>query len=366
MMEMLPREDKINPRQFAAIGFMSILSPMVRGIPAETAETAGSGAWLSVLIAAAPLAVAVYFLCLLAGKRRGMAAALTRALGSFCGKVLLSLYALWFLFLAAFTLRTGADRFIGTIYPGSGPQIFVIVMLIACLPAAMGSLKALGRAAMIFRPILLIVLALVFGFALPKAHLTGLWQINGEDEIGIMRGALSVVTPMCMCLYLAFAGDQTTERVKPTLLLVWLGAALLIAGLLCVSTIGTFGAEMTGQLRNPFFAMVRDMSFFGSLERIDAVIVAIWVFSDFVLISLLLFFAAKLTRCIFSIQAEERHARISALICAAVSLIAALLMAKDAIALDGITQTVVPPLTLLFVFILPPLVLLIGRLRGKL
>ena len=363
---MLPREDKINPRQFAAIGFMSILSPMVRGIPAETAELAGSGAWLSVLFAAAPLAVAVYFLCLLAGNRRGMAAALTEALGSICGKLLLTLYALWFLFLAAFILRTGADRFIGTIYPGSGPQIFVIVMLIACLPAAMGSLKALGRASMIFRPVLLIVLALVFGFALPKANLTGLWQISGEDEMGIMRGSLSVVGPMCMCLYLAFAGDQTTERVKPTLLFLWLGIALLIAELLCVSTIGAFGAEMTGQLRNPFFAMVRDMSFFGSIERVDAVIVAIWVFSDFVLISLLLFFAAKTVRFIFSIQAEEGRACAVAVACAAISLIAALLMAKDAITLDTVTQTIVPPLTLLFVFVLPPLVLLIGRLRGKL
>ena len=363
---MLPREDKINPRQFAAIGFMSILSPMVRGIPAETAEAAGNGAWLSVILAAAPLAVAVYFLCLLAGNRRGMAAAMTQALGSFCGRLLLALYALWFLFLSAFILRTGADRFIGTIYPGSGPQIFVIVMLLACLPAAMGSLKALGRASMIFRPVLLIVLALVLGFALAKAHLTGLWQISGEDEIGIMRGALSVADTMCMCLYLAFAGDQTTERVKPTLLFLWLGAALLIAGLLCVTTIGTFGAEMTGQLRNPFFAMVRDMSFFGSIERIDAVIVAIWVFSDFILISLFLFFAAKSLRNIFSIRPEEGRARAVALVCAALSLIAALLMARDAVALDGITQTIIPPLNLLFVFVLPPLVLLIGRLRGKL
>ena len=363
---MLPREDKINPRQFAAIGFISSLSPMVRGIPAETAEKAGSGAWLSVILAAAPLAVAVYFLCLLAGNRRGMAAAFTQALGSFCGRLLMALYALWFLFLAAFIHRTGADRFIGTIYPGSGPQIFVIVMLIACLPAAMGSLKALGRASMIFRPVLLIVLALVFGFALPKAHLTGLWQISGEDEIGIMRGALSVVGPMCMCLYLAFACDQTTERVKPPLLFLWLGIALLIAEFLCVSTIGTFGPEMTGQLRNPFFAMVRDMSFFGSIERIDAVIVAIWVFSDFILISLLLFFAAKSLRYIFSIRPEEGRGRAVAVACAAISLITALLMAKDAVALDRITQMIVPPLTLLFVFILPPLVLLVGRLRGKL
>ena len=363
---MLPREDKINPRQFAAIGFMSILSPMVRGIPAETAEEAGAASWLSVILAAAPLAVAVYFLCLLAGNRRGMAAAMMQALGSFCGRLLLALYALWFLFLAAFILRTGADRFIGTIYPGSGPQVFVIVMLIACLPAAMGSLKALGRASMIFRPVLLIVLALVFGFALPKANLTGLWQISGEDEIGILRGSLSVAGPMCMCLYLAFACDQTTERVKPAPLFLWLGIALFIALLLCVTTIGTFGAEMAGQLRNPFFAMVRDMSFFGSIERIDAVIVAIWVFSDFVLISMLLFFAVKSLHYIFSIQPEEGRARAMALICAAISLIAALLMAKDAIALDGITQTIVPPLTLLFAFVLPPLVLLVGRLRGKL
>lgn len=372
---MLPDNDKISAKQLFAVGFMCQLSPLIRRVPAITAQAAGGGAWLSVILAAAPLAVCFFFAYLLVGGKggRGLGTVLRDALGDVLGRLLLAVYALWFVFLAAFILRSGADRFIGTIYPGSGPSLFVAVMLLCCLPAAMGQLKALARSAMLLRPVLLTVMLVVFAFSLPDVRLAGMWQVTPANELDVMYGAFSVFGPMSICVYLAFITDQTEGEIKLSGLAGWLLVSLAVAELLCVTTIGVFGAEMTARLRNPFFALVRDVTIFNSVERIDAIVVAMWVFSDFVLISLLLYTAAKNLRLGLGIEPGAEKAKLPELsrgrwlapVCAAWACAAGLAMATDAVSLEKFTEVIMPLLNLFFAFVVPPVVFLIGRLRGK-
>lgn len=372
---MVPANDKISVKQLLAAGFMCQLSPLIRRVPAKTAEDAGGGAWLSVILAVAPLALLFFIAWLLVGSKggRGLGAVLKDALGGFLGRLMLAVYALWFIFLAAFILRSGADRFIGTIYPGSGPVLFVAVMLFACLPAAMGQLKALARSAMLFRPVLLAVMALVFAFSLPNAKLAGMWQVTPANELDVLRGSFSVFGPISICVYLIFLTDQTEGQVKLSSLAGWLLTALAVAELLCLTTVGSFGAEMTARLRNPFFSMVRDVVIFNTVERIDAIVVAMWVFSDFVLVSLLLYTAAKNLRMSLGIEPGEEKPRLTDFgrgrwltpVCAALALAAGLAMAKDAVSLEKFTEGIIPLLNFLFSFVLPPLVFVVGRLRRK-
>lgn len=373
---MVPANDKISAGQLFALGFMCQLSTLIRRVPARTAGAAGGGAWLSVIIAAAPLALMFFFVYLLVGGRggRGLGGVICDALGSAAGRALLALYALWFVFLAAFILRSGADRFIGTIYPGSGPSLFVAVMALACLPAAMGQLKALARSAMLLRPVLLGVLLLVFAFSLPGVRLAGMWQVTPSNELDVLYGSFSVFGPMSICVYLAFVTDQTEGEIKLSGLAGWLLVALAVAELMCVTTVGTFGAEMTARLRNPFFALVRDVTIFNAVERIDAIVVAMWVFSDFTAVSLLLYTAAKNLRMCLGPGPGGEKAKLTDLsrgrwlvpVCAAAACAAGLAMAPDAVALEKFTEVIMPLLNLFFAFVAPPVVLLVGRLRGKL
>ena len=57
----------------------------------------------------------------------------------------------------------------------------------------------------------------------------------------------------------------------------------LLMFLVVAVTLGHFGPELTGRLTYPFFALVRNTSVFGITERIEALVTALWVFSDFVL-----------------------------------------------------------------------------------
>ena len=368
--------DKINRRQLIGMCFACVLSSLIHRIPGRVTEIAGSGAWLSVLIAAAPVSLLFAFvLSQLRGSNsgKGLGQVIIDSFGNYVGKAILTLYTLWFIAVAAFTLRSGAERFMTTIYPGSTAPVFILTMLAACLPAALGRLKALARSSMLFRPVLLGTLLMVLLFALPDVDLTGIWQPAPGQELPILRAALDTVSPMSICVYLAFISDQSERGLKFYQFSTWFVLALALAELMTVTTVGILGVELTAKIHNPFFAMVRDITIFGTIEHVEAVLVTIWVFSDFVMVSLFLFMAAKNLRILFSIpEAAEKakpfdmsHGRYLVLLCAAAAGCAAIFVAPQSVDMGIYTNVIIPAANLFMAYFLIPLTFLFYRLRRK-
>ena len=77
---------------------------------------------------------------------------------------------------------------------------------------------------------------------------------------------------------------------------------LLMVTAVSLAVLGNFGAELTARLTRPFFSLVRNLEFFGSLERIEALVVTLWVFPDFLLVSALLYTAQHILRLCFDLD----------------------------------------------------------------
>lgn len=373
---MYPAKDQISRRQLMGVGVLCMLSLLIRRVPAQTISLAGSGAWLSTLLAGVPVTLlgSVVFR-LMKGRwgRQGLGHVMLEVYGGF-GRVLLLIYAAWFVFLAAFTLRSSADRFITTIYPSSSPAFFVVTTLLACLPAVTGSLRALSRSAMLFRPILLGVLALVFGFALANVDMTGLWQPSQGREVNILYGTVDIANLLAVSLYLSFFGAQVRATPDTKSSLAWLAVVIGIAFTMVVVTVGTLGAELAAKIHNPFFAVVRDLTLFGTIEHVEAIVVTVWVFSDFVYLAALLHMAGLCLCLCFSVTPpdddpgllELRHGRCLPLLCAILAGAAALLLAPTSSDLPRYAQLILPVGNLALSFGLLPLTALVGLLRRKL
>ena len=140
----MEQTDRISPRQFCAAVFVSALSPLVRRFPRVLAARAGRWAWCAVPLSLLPmllLLAAAFRLFRGRGEGTGLAELFPALLGRTLGRVLTGLYGLWFLFYAGFLLRSGADRFLTTVYNGAPCALFVVATALFCLPAAAGSLR---------------------------------------------------------------------------------------------------------------------------------------------------------------------------------------------------------------------------------
>ena len=181
----------ITPRQLRILCFVAMLSPFLRLLPASVTEHAGSAAWVSGALSILPALLLTAMLTLLLEnfpQGVGFDHILPRILGNFGGKTVLFLWSAWLVFHSGFLLRSGADRFIATIYPTAKPGFFIVITAVACTVAAMGHVKPLARSAELFRPLLLFVIFVVLVFTLEDVEPTFLLPVTMQDAPAILKG----------------------------------------------------------------------------------------------------------------------------------------------------------------------------------
>ena len=107
------------------------------------------------------------------------------------GKPALSLFTGWTFLYAAFVLRSGADRLVGTVYPGASPALFSQLMGLIALLAALSTPRTLARIGRMLLPILYGVLGLLLFFAFTSVDLGNLLPVGVSDVWPVLKA-----TPM--------------------------------------------------------------------------------------------------------------------------------------------------------------------------
>ena len=365
---MMTQDRTISGHQLSVTAFVLMLSPALRLFPSAAAEQAGRSSPLAALLAFFPAALYLYLVCRAAALRRegeGLCALLARALPGRVGRLCLGVLCLWLLAYAGFVLRSGADRFIVAVYPGAPPAFFVLTMAAAALAAAFAPYRDACRTAKLVFPAVGGVLALVLAFSLGKLRADNLLPLRPESLSGLLRGALPGVDVLVWTLFAL--GEVKKGSCSFWRLLAALAAFCALLALMSLAVVGSFGAALSASLSWPFFSLVRNLVFFRSIERAEALVVALWVFPDFLIVSLFLRAAYEALSLSFGrrlrLLAERRYALP---LCAAAASAFALLAAPDAAALALLSRTIIPAANLFFSLALLPVAVLTGKAKGRL
>ena len=352
-------------RQLGLLLWTGMVSPLIRQAPGAMTDFAGGAAWLSGLFFVPAAGLLGLFL---AGTLRsrtpgeGLGEVLCRTAGPFPGRLTAGVFGVWAVFYAGFVLRAGADRFVSAMYPDSRDWPFMAVMGLLALLAGAGRLKALARCAQIVAPVFFGVFLLVFLFCLPNVDFSELRPSAAPSAAGVLRGGIPLLWTLsagALCAFLAGEtepGPLARTLSAPLMTLAALGAAM------CAATVGTFGAALTGELRYPFFVMLRGVRVFDLLERVEALIVVQWAGADFLLLGTLLHAAGRcLALALRGPGASPGKGAV--LLCAGGMFLCGRLCADSAFALRELGLRVIPPVTGGLVFGLLPLCLALGKLR---
>lgn len=209
--------DKITSRQLTALIFVSLLSPIIRILPRATVAQAGHVAWLSVIPGAVVGLIYILFITRLFIRRHGqdgLMQLMCRSIGSFGGKAVSVLCALWLIVYAGFLMRGAAERLLSTVYQSGSPVAFMLVLLAASLIAASGTVRSLFRTGELFAIIILVVLALTIVFSLPQVDVKNLLPVTWRDAGRITLGTLPIVDILGLHLYFYFLAGHLESGKK--------------------------------------------------------------------------------------------------------------------------------------------------------
>ena len=370
---------RFSRNQLLALCTMCFLVPALRLFPASSAQLADRASWLAAPAALPLLLIYAYFLSELMSKAadgQGLAEMSLSVLGRAAGKVYLCIFALWFIFYAGFVLRTGADRLITTIYPYTTSRFFVISLGLVCILAALCPARTIVRTAKLVLPAVLGFLFIILLFALLTVDKSNLLPISSFDVLPVCKASLAAVNVCVGVLYTAcfLGGMVKSQKGRFGAYSLWLLFATLILMFLNMAITGCFGPDLTSRLSRPFFALVRSIVFFRSVERVEALMVSLWLFPDFLIVALTLFCAQFCLRLAFGFHPVPEEHRITDIkngrwiipICGAAAIICGIFVAPEPVSLDIWSERIVPIINLAFAFIMVPLIYIVGKIKKQL
>ena len=368
-----------NRRSLFSLGTLVLMVPALRHFVTASARYAGRAAWLTPLIAALPMLLYLHFIAdFMQCRREGenLQELMLRCLGPKLGRGALALTAAWLLLYSGFVLRSGADRMIITIYPNSSPAAFTVAMGLVCLVAALGKPRTIIRCAQLIKPLVLAALLLILFFALASVKSSNLLPITVNDALPATLGSLAAVNVLLVGVYtLCFVeGNCPVSPGRARESSLWLLWMVVLLCLLITTITGMFGAELTTKMTRPFFVMVRNLVFFRTVERVEALVAMLWLFPDFLLVSLLLWSAQYCLRLIFKLDPaytgkrllDPRQGRWLTWPCALAAIVSSLLIGPNAVGLELWSSQIIPLLNLGFALLFLPTVYIIGKLKKTL
>lgn len=373
------RTNVITRWQQICVCFLCMLSTIIRLLPRQAALTSGPYSWIAALLSFIPLFL-IYALSNRAfrnaGEEDGFAQLFIKSLGTKLGKAAVIIFTLWLIFYVSILLKNAADKYISSSYQGALPAFFIVIILALSMISLLGSFASLSKTAEAFFPLLALVMVLVFAMGIHDINSHNLPPLPPAHIPQMLSGVSTLAASQSVALYLGFMEGRVVHKEKRNAAnLIFLIMMCATVCLLCLTTIGIFGSTLTGSLSFPFFVLVRNMSLFNVLDRVESAIIGLWVISDFILISTFMFIVVSNIRICAGLD-QKSHEKAGALsmkdgrwiiwIVAAAVLTLSLCFFSNSFELAYFLNVTAPIVNSSLIFVLLPIILIIGIARKKL
>ena len=256
--------------------------------------------------------------------------------------------------------RLSAQRLLGAGERDGAIWFFLILLAAMALWMARGHLGALGRTAELMFAILLIAAGAVLLLALfqvRSGNLMAQWQWNIGAVGELAWPGMGVLGCGMFAAFLFQPEDMEHPGGK---WLRWTTAGCLMLAAAQIIIIGCFGPELTRRLSSPFFQLAKSVGVEGAFQRVESIIVALWTFSDLILLAGILWAVRRIAAVLWPRAPGQAVVTMAVLPAAA----AALALFGAGRSAEETAKIVVPMGNLVFGFGIPVLILL-GKAFGK-
>lgn len=351
---------KISSRQALLLVVSTVFSPAVRLYSAFYSRDVNQSAWIAPLIAGAAAACFILVINGILKSGRSFSSCADFAIGTAGTKVLAAVYFVWGTLLVALHLRYYAQRITTTIYTDISIDPFIIVMVLLCFMALLSGLEAFARMNEIISMLMAFITVGVMILLSGETEKRNLLPL--DDSFSIAHTALFTLASFSYITFILFFADELTEKEKfKKHGFLSVGAISLLSVWLFVTVIGSLGPELIKKLEYPFFGAVKQISVGEFIQHIEALIVTIWILSDFVIVT----FISSAMLKIISYGAKTEDTKPFAFPYAVLCITLVPMMGRNDGELKMLSERIFLPANLILLFAVPLALFVIMKIKDK-
>jgi len=357
-------KNKITIRQIFILFILSTFSPAIRLFTQICSDYGKIAGWTAPIISVIALFIIINVLNAFFknNNEANLSDIFDISLGKIAGKTLLVLYLIWTILLYFLYVRYYAERLLSSIFPNTNIRFFIIIMLIMALFSARGKIETFARFSE-FSILLFTFIFIVFFILLaPTVKLSNLLPITYYDAWPALKSSYPVVGIWGYITLLFFLGDNIknkNEIKKSSKKAIWYLAIMTM--LMMITVVGSLGYKNAERMPLPFFNATKLINFMQSFDRFEAVLLSAWVISDFIVITVFAKIIANIGKKLFNVSVIKYFGSPIILLGYAGSLY----LATNRYELEIFSENVAILVNIAFCYLIPIIVLIIGKLRKK-
>lgn len=207
-------------------------------------------------------------------------------LGPLVGGVIALGFVFFFLDLTSWVLREFSQFFIIALNPVIPMDWYLIAGAIMCLYAVFHGLEVLARVTEIVFFVTVVTFLAIYLLLINQYHPEYLFPVLEEGMMKPLSGILVSISWFgdMMCISMFLQHIRKTERTT-MYAAVAIGITTVLLLLSVLSCTLLFGAKATETFTYPSVSLIQNIKLFRNIERFDAALVAVWVTSSFVKIT---------------------------------------------------------------------------------
>ncbi|MDP4093382.1 MAG: endospore germination permease [Bacillota bacterium] len=276
-------------------------STLILGVGSD----AKNDAWLAViagLLMSLPV-ILIYSRLLSIFPGKDLFEILDMTLGRLLGKLVALIY-IWYAFhLGALVLRNFGEFMVTMTMPETPIFVPMLGLGLLCVFAVRLGIEEIGRISAYLLPVLMIILLIVLGLAIPQFELTNLKPVLGKGLGPVINGGFSAFSfPFAESAILLGAFFCLKTKKSPfkvyTLAILFAGTLIMVLTIRNISLLG----QLTSKLYFPSYVAVSRISVGDFIQRIEVTVSIIFVVGAFAKSSICLLVASRGIQRIFKLK----------------------------------------------------------------
>lgn len=361
---MLSNKDKISLRQAILLFCTLYLSSAIRFMPSYAAREAKQAAWLSPLVSLfAGMLIFLTINWLINCYKKSNSSfidIICDILGKVPGKLIIILYTIYIIIPISLFTRYYAERISATIFPNADIKLVIFAMLALSAYVLKSGIVTLARMNEIIFSFFILTFVIIMIFILPNLNVKNLTPVSYIHIFPVIRGSLGISAVFGYIIYFFFIDNYINNKEKIIKIGFQVSIFLtLVTSAIITMTVGAYGYTVVKRLPLPFLSSVKLISVFDILEKVESIVVILWVSTDFILISSLIYIFLNLMKSIFMLRDINPLINMSTILLFFTSLF----ICQSKYELEDFSSKIASPAITILGILVPVLILLIGILK---